>query len=231
MKRPASRTSTGLLSIARVGFLGVSIATALFAPDRKVLSTPVEPIPESPYKTWSLFLINNPQWVLAESNEKIKRLYDEFEAFGKAIGPDHVAVWFWSKSVAREPVAFNEAVDVARSARFCEKLKLAPSGGPYILVTSDFPGRGQMNDSSTFLPTPLERYYTVSLNNKSADEIMELLTRVADKITTDRLADLNSRSERYWSAWQRAFEGIRDFLSSRQMTVSIKTPFSDVQIR
>jgi hypothetical protein len=59
-----------------------------------------------------------------ESNEKIKRLYDEFEAFGKAIGPDHVAVWFWSKNVARESVPFHEAVDVARSARFCEKLKL-----------------------------------------------------------------------------------------------------------
>jgi len=32
-------------------------------------------------------LINNPQWLVTESNEKIKSLYDQFEAFGEAIGP------------------------------------------------------------------------------------------------------------------------------------------------
>ena len=50
-------------------------------------SQPPEPIPQNPYRTWSLFLINNPQWLVTESNEKIKSLYDQFEAFGEAIGP------------------------------------------------------------------------------------------------------------------------------------------------
>ena len=169
-------------------------------------------------------MINNPQWLVTESNEKIKSLYDQFEAFGEAIGPNQVAVWFWSGKTQRD-------VDVARSVEFCEKLKLPPSGGPYILVTSDYPGKGLMSDPSSFLPAPLKSYYTVSLNNKSADEIMQLLTRIADKVTADRLADLDSSSTGWWSGWQRSFEGIRGFLSNRQMTVSIKTPFSDVQIK
>lgn len=221
MRHP--RLSAGLLSVARICLIAVSGAIMLFGQD-VARPKPVQPIPRSPYKTWSLFLINNPQWLVTESKEKIRKLYDQFEAFGKVIGPNHVAVWFWSG----EPQA---EVDVNRSAEFCEKLKLPPSGGPYILVTSDYPGVGLTSDPSSFLPTPLKSYYTVSLNNKSADEIIQLLTTVADKITADRLSELNSSSKGWWSGWQATFEGIRGFLSSRQMTVNIKTPFSDVQIK
>ena len=223
----------GQRSARRIGFFGVWLVMVAgvsgYGQALAPLYTPKTPIPQG-YKTWSLFLINNPQWVVAESNDKVKRLYDQFEAFGRAIGRDHVAVWFWSGDI-RQDSFYYKAVDVIRSAEFCEKLNLAPSGGPYILVTSDYPGTGLINDASTFLPTPLKSYYTVSLNNKSADEIMQLLTRVADKITSDHLPDLGSGSEGYWSAWQRAFETIRDFLSNRQMTVTIKTPVSDIEIK
>jgi hypothetical protein len=194
------------------------------------LYTPKTPIPKDPYKTWSLFLINNPQWVVAESNDKVRKLYDQFEAFGKAIGPNHVAVWFWSQNIWQDSF-YYKAVDVIRSAEFCEKLKLAPSGGPYILVTTEYPGTGLINDSATFLPTALQHYYTLSLNNKSADEIMQLLTRLADKIVANRLSDLDTASQDYWSGWQRTFEAIRDFLSNRQMTVTIKTPVSEIQVK
>jgi hypothetical protein len=175
-------------------------------------------------------LINNPQWVVAESNDRVRKLYDQFEAFGKAIGRDHVAVWFWSQNIWQDSF-YYKAVDVIRSAAFCEKLKLAPSGGPYIVVTSEYPGSGLINDSSTFLPTGLQHYYALSLNNKSADEIMQLLTRLADRIVANRLSDLNTASEDYWGGWQRAFESIRDFLTNRQMTVTIKTPLSEVEIK
>ena len=96
---------------------------------------------------------------------------------------------------------------------------------------AEYPGTGLINDPSNFLPTKLKSYYIVSLNNKSAEQIMQLLTRIADKITADRLPDLNNDPEDYWRSWQRTFETIRDFLSSRQMTVSIKTPFSEVAIK
>ena len=194
------------------------------------LYTPKTPIPKEPYKSWSLFLINNPQWVVAESNDKVRKLYDQFEAFGRAIGRDHVAVWFWSQNIWQDSF-YYKAVDVIRSAAFCEKLKLAPSGGPYILVTTEYPGTGLINDSSTFLPTGVQHFYTVSLNNKSADEVMQLLTRLADGIVSNRLADLNTASQDYWSGWQRTFEAIRDFLSNRQMTVTIKTPVSEIQVK
>lgn len=193
------------------------------------LSGPKAPIPKS-YKTWSLFLVNNPQWVVAESNDKVKKLYDQFQAFGRAIGRDNVAVWFWSQDNLQDSF-YYKAIDVIRSAEFCEKLQLPPSNGPYILVTTEYPGTGLLNDSSSFLPTKLKSYYIVSLNNKGADEVMQLLTRIADKITADRLPDLNSNSEDYWRGWQRTFEAIRDFLSNRQITVSIKTPLSDVQFK
>lgn len=170
---------------ARLGLAGMCLLTALcvsgYGQALAPLYTPKTPIPQG-YKTWSLFLINNPQLVVAESNDKVKRLFDQFEAFGRAIGRDHVAVWFWSGDI-RTDSFYYKAVDVIRGAEFCEKLNLPPSGGPYILVTSEYPGTGLINDEGTFLPTPLKNYYTVSLNNKSADEIMQLLTRVADKIT------------------------------------------------
>jgi hypothetical protein len=193
------------------------------------LSGPKVPIPKT-YKSWSLFLVNNPQWVVAESNDKVRTLYDQFQAFGRAIGRDNVAVWFWSQDNLQDSF-YYKAVDVVRGAEFCEKLQLPPSNGPYILVTTEYPGSGLINDPSTFLPTKLNGYYVVSLNNKTAEEIMQLLSRIADKITADHLSDLNSSSEDYWRSWQRAFEAIRDFLSSRQMSVSFKTPFSEVTIK
>lgn len=212
---------TGILELGVTKSYGQAIAA---------LYTPKAPIPREPYKTWSLFLINNPQWVVAESNDRVKRLYDQFEAFGKAIGRDHVAVWFWSQNIWQDSF-YYKSVDVIRSAAFCEKLKLAPSGGPYIVVTSEYPGSGLIDDSSTFLPTGLQHYYALSLNNKSADEIMQLLTRLADRIVANRLSDLNTASEDYWSGWQRTFEAFRDFLTNRQMTVTIKTPVSEIEIK
>jgi hypothetical protein len=214
--------------------LCVAVAVVLtgshaYSQDVARLSGPKAPIPKD-YRTWSLFLVNNPQWVVAESNDKVKKLYDQFQAFGRAIGRDNVAVWFWSQDNLQDSF-YYKAVDVIRSAEFCEKLQLAPSNGPYILLTTEYPGTGLINDSSTFLPTKLKSYYVVSLNNKSADEVMQLLTRIADKITANRLSDLNSSSEDYWRSWQRAFEAIRDFLSNRQMTVSIKTPLAEVEIK
>jgi hypothetical protein len=212
---------TGVVVLGRSKTYGQDIAA---------LYTPKTPIPRDPYKTWSLFLINNPQWVVAESNDKVRKLYDQFEAFGKAIGRNHVAVWFWSQNIWQDSF-YYKAVDVIRSAEFCEKLKLTSSGGPYILVTSEYPGTGLINDSSTFLPKKLQNYYIVSLNNRSADEIMQLLTRIADNIVANRLSELNTTSPDYWRGWQRAFEAFRDFLSNRQMTVTIKTPVSDIQIK
>lgn len=198
--------------------------------DIAAVYTPKTPIPKGSYKTWSLFLINNPQWVVAQNNNKIKDLYDQFEAFGKAIGRNHVAVWFWSQNIWQDSF-YYKAVDVIRSEEFCDKLRLAPSGGPYVLITAEFPGTGLIDDSSTFLPNKLQNYSILSLNNKSASEIMEVLSHAADKIVENHIAELNASSPDYWSGWQRAFEAIREFLSNRQMTVTVKTPTTEIQVK
>ena len=57
------------------------------------------------------------------------------------------------------------------------------------------------------------------------------MRRMMSSIVANRLPDLNTDSQDYWSGWQRAFEAIRDFLSSRQMTVTIKTPLSEIQLK
>ena len=195
------------------------------------LYTPKAAIPEDSYKSWSLFLVNNPQWVVAESNRKLKSLYDQFQAFGRAIGRDHLAVWFWSQDI-RQDSFYYSAVDVIRSAAFCQKLELPPGNGPYLFVTTDYPGPGLINDLSSFLPAAPRTYYTVSLNNRSADEAIQLLTRIADKITAERIADLKRGAANGWSSWwQRAFEEVRDFLRQREMKVTFKTPVSEVEIK
>jgi len=222
LRRPARRKI-----ISQFFVLWLAAATVI-AGNRVAVGTKV-PIPNG-YKSWSLFLVNNPQWVVAESNEKIKKLYNQFQAFGGAIGRDNVAVWFWSQDTLEDSFQYR-AVDVVRSAEFCERLHLSPGNGPYILVTTEYPGSALLNDPASFLPTKLNNYYVVSLNNKGSDEIMQVLTRIADKITADRPPDLRSNADDYWRSWRLTFEAIRDFLSSRQITVSIKTPVSEVQVR
>ena len=59
-----------------------------------------EPIPEYPpiakahYKSWSLFLICNPGWILVNGDDGILKLFSAYKAFSQAIGPKNLAVWF-----------------------------------------------------------------------------------------------------------------------------------------
>jgi len=193
------------------------------------LYTPKTPIPKGSYKTWSLFLINNPNWLTSPSTDKIKSLYDQLEAFGSAVGPHNLAVWFWKEDI--RTTESYKAVDTNRAAMFCEKLKLLPSDSPHILFTNEYPGTGLTNDASTFLPTTAKYSQHWSLNNRSPDEIIQLLTRVGDKIFAGKLSELDSASEEYSRGWQRVFEAIRDFLANRQMTVTIKAPLGEVQFK
>jgi hypothetical protein len=53
----------------------------------------VEPIPRD-YQTWSLFLVCSHSW-LSGNEANLDELFQNFLAFGKTIGPENVAVWFW----------------------------------------------------------------------------------------------------------------------------------------
>src|ERR1700737_4544399 len=49
---------------------------------------------ERPYKSWSLFLICNPRWMLENGDKGIRDLFIAYYAFSRAIGPYNLAVWF-----------------------------------------------------------------------------------------------------------------------------------------
>jgi hypothetical protein len=99
-----------------------------------------EAIPKN-FKTWSLFLVCNPKWLDPATNgipTGLNDLYRQFENFGRTIGDDNVAVWFWKPSgKAGAPEARD--VDVERSVRFCQAWKLKPSASPHVVVTSTYP--------------------------------------------------------------------------------------------
>jgi len=198
--------------------------------DIAALYTPKAEIPKRSYKSWSLFLVNNPEWVLPESNEKLKKLYNQFEAFGKSIGPDHLAVWFWSQNIRNDQ--YYKAVDVIRSAAFCAKLKLPPSKGPYLLVTTEYPGAGLLDTPGSVLPAKLENSEVLELNNLDAAEITRLLSALADKLVAGDVSKLNVNSEDYWRGWQRAYEDIRGTILglSKKVTLKIKTSFFEIEL-
>ncbi len=103
------------------------------------LVNPTEQIPRGTFKSWSLFLVCNPDWVSPEKSSDLANLYRRFKSFGDAIGRDNLAVWFWKRRVSVSDPRLAENIDVARSAEFCGALGRAPSQGPYLVVTSAYP--------------------------------------------------------------------------------------------
>jgi hypothetical protein len=100
---------------------------------------PTAKIPRDSFKTWSLFLMCNPDWVSAEKSRDVENLYGRFRAFGDAIGKENLAVWFWRQKTRVNDPRLAENIDVARSAEYCSALGLKPSLGPYLVVTNSYP--------------------------------------------------------------------------------------------
>ena len=63
---------------------------------------PTDKIPRELDKTWSLFLMCNPDWVSADRSRDVETLYGRFRAFGDAIGKENLAVWFWKRKRTSE---------------------------------------------------------------------------------------------------------------------------------
>lgn len=76
-----------------------------------------EPIPREAYKTWSIFLVTNQQWLIPENARELQQLYERSQAFGRVIGRDHLAVWFWKEDAPLQSPALAENVDVERASR------------------------------------------------------------------------------------------------------------------
>lgn len=133
----------------------------------------------SGYKTYSLFLICNPAWLDPSSSTGLTDLYHQFQSFGRSIGDDQAAVWFWKTTVNpgwEKVAAPADVIDVERSINFCKAWNLKPSDGPYIVVTSARPdeqhlSRGLPDDSAIF-----------KLGGMKPSEISSLLEKLTDSL-------------------------------------------------
>jgi hypothetical protein len=164
------------------------------------LTLQIDAIPQGRYKSWSLFLISNPEWLLQQSDDRLKALYNQFVAFGKAIGDENLAVWFLSDSPSSsEP---QQAVDVARSVAFCKRFKLNPSEGPYVLVLTKYPGACVLSDPNSF-PKDTSGAAVIKLNSSDAASTTRLLSDLVVKIDAEDLSKLHS--DAWWEGLRRVF--------------------------
>jgi hypothetical protein len=134
--------------------------------------TPTEEISREGYDTWSLFLICNPDWLLPERSPELFHLYWEFQVFGRTIGDDNLAVWFWKEPLLSSDPRLVENVDVERSIRFCRELNLRPSLGPHVVLMHEYPDESAL---------PAERM-VFELGGLEAAEISKLLRRLTDEL-------------------------------------------------
>ncbi len=130
------------------------------------------------YKTYSLFLVCNPEWLAPEKSAGLYQLYQQFQDFGRTIGDDHVAVWFWKTRSGIGDAALAKNVDVERSVRFCQAWKLTPSKGPHLVVTSTYPDEDALS-SATGLP---KNSAVFELGNMNPKEISDLLANLTDQL-------------------------------------------------
>jgi len=203
-------------------FIG-GCASRCLAADARALPSRGDPIPRQDYKTWSLFLTTDAEWLLDQSNDKVSTLYKQFTAFGDAIGPDNLAVWFWSERP--EPEHLHKAVDVTRSVAFCRRLKLKPSEGPYVLVMTEYPGKSVLDDYPNSFPDNSTNILVIKLNGTDAAGTARLLSDLADGLVTENLSKLRPKADDYWSGWRKVFAKVTDSVigMSSKVTVDIDT--------
>jgi hypothetical protein len=127
----------GTILVAASMLLGSAVSVSAQATAELV--SPTEQIPRGSFKTWSIFLICNPDWATPDKSVELASLYRRFKPFGDAIGRDNLAVWFWKRRVPVDDPKLADNVDVARGAEFCAALGKPPSQGPYLVVTTAYP--------------------------------------------------------------------------------------------
>ena len=173
-----------LCACAHIGVLiGLGLwpagATRIEAQAISELVGPTEKIPRDSFKTWSLFLICNPDWVTAERSRDVENLYWRFRAFGDAIGKENLAVWFWRQKTRTNDPRLAENIDIARSVEYCGVLGRKPSEGPYLVVTNAYP------DLAAFPP---ERAI-FELGGGDPAALAKLLNALTDQLLLEKKVD------------------------------------------
>ena len=180
-KKTKKLTNKLLILAILTAFVAIAVPAA---PQAVVqLVTKKQAIPKN-FKTYSLFLVCNPQWLDPAKNAGLLQLYRQFQSFGRAVGDDHAAVWFWkSDSYEHSDAALAQIVDDERSVRFCQAWKLTPSEGPHLVITSTYPDEAHL---STGLPKDSAVY---KLGDMAPPDISALLAKLTDELIASGKVD------------------------------------------
>lgn len=145
------------------------------------------------FKSWSLFLVCNPEWLASEKEADLNDLYLSFGHFGAAIGDDNLAVWFSKWKDEKHP-ARGWTVDVERSSQFCRDWGLVPSRGPHLVVTTTYPGGVEsipLINEPPHPPQMPDNSAVFDLGNMKPAEVHKLIAKLTDvlvrnqKVTTE----------------------------------------------
>jgi hypothetical protein len=214
--------SWAVCALVTVFIISAVAPFAVYAFTAAELVTRDTPIPKG-YKSWSLFLICNPEWLLPQNKDRVTDLYYRFRAFGETIGPEHAAVWFWIRKPNWITDTAVDNVDVERSVIYCQRLKLAPSASPYVFLTTKYPESA--SDRAD--------YFTLALNGKSPDEIQEILSALTDELVLQGGPVQRPDTEGFWRNLQAGFEAVQRSLGTLlvKVTVSFNTQWFKVEYK
>jgi len=170
---------------------------------------PLQQIPRG-YDSWSLFLVCNPAWLLENGDRGVAELFRAYKAFGQAIGPKNLAIWFW-KAPAMTPTLEN--TDIGRMSEYCQKYRLTPSDTPQVVATTRHPDE----------PEPGDRV-VANLNGDAANSA-RALTDLTDQLLKTGLnqsgLDDSDRWRRVASAGSAALSSVACYFN--KVSISIKT--------
>jgi hypothetical protein len=218
-----------MVRFARIGSLMVSAMLILGMLDRPPAAaqapTPVYgngPIPDSPFTSWSLFLMCNPEWLLKKQEPILRSVFEAYLAFALTTGRRHAAVWFVKPKPAGNgpPWANPENIDVERSVYYCQRFKLDPSEGPHIVVTTTHPDRWAPGTPSPGANG--DSFVLLALGGSEPDDIVRLLKKLNDQVLVEKLSQRELDSAQYWQSWVRVLESACRFFDKVKFTVRAK---------
>jgi hypothetical protein len=213
--------NVGLIALSIVLFICLQARIAAGAAAYWEPGMPGEPIPKN-FKSWSLFLTCNYQWLLTENQEKLADVYRHFRKFGDSIGSQHLALWLWKRRPNPAKITADD-IDVDRNAAFCTKLKVPPSKSPYIVVMTSYPDLNA---------TELKYEVLIEVSNLSLEDIDRLISILTDQLSANKLWQEAFNSEQYWGIWRKSIEFVRDSLGSlvKAYKVTISTGILKVEL-
>ena len=115
-------------------------------------------------------------------------------------------MWFWKQRTLAGSPDLAANVDVERSLGFCQQLKLAPSEGPYVFWTADYPSEplAAAAEGATMREA-------IALGGLRADRIAELLRRAGDQLALEGAVGAPRPTSFFIRFLGAAQQAIRDF--------------------